>query len=102
MNSIKFLSKIALTAGILLALALTFSCSDDNKGSWLTCQEVASLEDSCESKYSAEYDACKYDEACEHSVNAKMDKCFMDGACNGTSKKECLSHYRACDEDDDD
>jgi len=99
----KIVSKIALVAAIGLALTFTLSCSDDDDkgGRWLTCEEFASLEDSCESKYSAEYDACKYDEACEHAVNAKMDKCFMDGACNGTSKNECLAHYISCDEDDD-
>ena len=94
MNSIKFLSKIALTAGLLLALAFTFSCSDDDKGDWLTCEEARSLSDKCWNKYEADLNACKT-EACEDAVYDKIDRCFMPDACHGTSDVVCDSHYRA-------
>jgi len=81
-----------LAASILFALVFTLSCSDD-KGDWLTCQELFSLEMKCEKKYDAEYDACTT-EACYDAVEAKMEKCFIGEACNGASERSCEKHYR--------
>jgi len=98
MNSIKFLSKIALAAGFSLALAFTFSCSDDDKGDWLTCEEVEALANKCDSLYDAEFNACKTD-TCLDAVYDKYDKCFLPTACHGTSENVCGAHYQsACPE----
>jgi len=93
----KIVSKITLAAIFGLALAFTFSCSDDDKkgGDWLTCEEGRVLEDKCRSKYSAERDACKTED-CEDAVKAKQNKCIMDAICNGHSEEECRSHYKSC------
>jgi len=102
MKKVKFLSRIILAAGFGLALAFTFSCSDDDGGGWLTCKELYSIFDKCESKYEAEENACKNDKnsgACYDAVEHKLQECVEDGACNGTSKKECESYYesKGCD-----
>jgi len=97
MKKVKFLSKITLAAAFGLALAFTISCSDDD-GGWLSCKELYSLYDKCESKYEAEENACNSG-ACYDAVEHKLQECVEDGACNGTSKKECESYYesKGCD-----
>jgi len=107
----KIVSKIALVATFGLALAFTFSCSDDDKGGWLTCQELESLKNKCGQKYLADEEACvaMYDgnkreeyEACWDKLHAKLEKCVMPDACNGTSSEECDAHYESmgCFDDD--
>jgi len=94
----KIVSKIALAATFGLALTFTLSCSDDDKGGWLTCEEYESFAQKCFSKYEAELYACKGNEACEDAVLDKMDKCFISAApnaCNGTSAEVCFDHYES-------
>jgi len=66
---------------LLLALAFTFSCSNDDKGGgWLSCDEVEKLDETCGelgSYYDPDYQQCM----------------IKKGACNGTSAEECLEHY---------
>jgi len=90
----KIVSKIVLASSILFALAFTFSCSsDDDKGDWLTCQELESLLDKCDSEYMAELKACKTDAECD-AVDAEItEKCVRPIACHGTSEKTCWSYY---------
>jgi len=85
MKKVRFL----LVASLLLALALTLSCSDD-KGGWLTCKEFYKLIDKCSSKYDAE---CNGDEDCEDNVDRKIDQCVIKDACNGTGMDKCEEHY---------
>jgi len=94
------LTKIALTATIVLALAFTLSCSsddDDNNnnggGGWLTtCEQFHNLFQQCDAKYQTEYNNCT-DSACEEKVDEKIDDCISAGACNGTGFVECKQHY---------
>jgi len=89
MKKVRFL----LAAGILLALAFTISCSDDDKsGGWLTCQDFVDHINKCDRESEAEWIACS-DDACRDAAEAKFDKCKMNGACNGTSWEECIAHY---------
>jgi len=97
------LVKITLAASVLLALAFTISCSDDDKDTWLSCKEAKAVYDKCDKKYEADYKACNSDddyEACLNRVNDKTYKCFMDGACSGNSLEVCMEHYdQQCSED---
>jgi len=94
MKKVRFL----LAASLLLALAFTLSCSDDDKGGgWLSCKEFFAHIDRCDDKYEKEYNTCS-DDACRDAVDANDTKCILD-ACNGTSKQECKAHYSSCKED---
>jgi len=86
------LVKIALAASIVLAWALTFSCSDD-KDSWLSCEAVSKLDDKCDKSSYADCESDK-DDACWDAADAKYEKCMIDGgACNGASVEKCYEHY---------
>ncbi|MDR2595218.1 MAG: hypothetical protein LBC87_10670 [Fibromonadaceae bacterium] len=92
----KIVSKITLAATFGLALAFTFSCSDDDKGGWLTCEEFKSLATKCISKYEAEKEACRDDWDCLDGLDVEsVNKCVMPDGCNGTDKKECEAHYES-------
>ena len=93
----KIVSKIALVATFGLALAFTFSCSDDDKkgGGWVTCEEFFSISDKCRSKYKAELDACNDEDDCVKAYKDKFNKCVESDACTGTSREECWAHYKS-------
>jgi len=85
------LSKIALAASILFALAFTLSCSDD-KDSWLSCEAAGTLANKCDAEAYSTLN-CN-DDACWDAADAKWEKCMIDGgACGGASVEKCYEHY---------
>jgi len=100
------------TATLVLAMALTLSCSsDDNNdnggggggggGNWLSCNDYNALLSKCSSQREADIAACNFgDNACTEAANDKHTQCIITGSCNGTSKNECKAHYdETCGDD---
>jgi len=78
------LIKIILAASIVIAWALTFSCSDD-KESWLSCKEIVNLYSECGGENSPGFEKCMINKgACN---GASADKCDEDCVV------ECYTHY---------
>jgi len=85
MNRIKFLSKITYTAGILLAMALTLSCSSDDKDN----KDSSSVIFACNDAYTGfcmEYTKFKNEtvkkrteDECKEENASIVSKCSRDG-----------------------
>jgi len=94
--------RLFVVAIIGLALAFTFSCSDDKSegGGYLTCSKALKVGKECDERYMSQYDACN-DETCFESVTAKMyNECFFPDACGSSSYGACKKHYKdECDFD---
>jgi hypothetical protein len=82
------LIKIALAASIVLAWALTFSCSSDEKESWLTCSEAATIYAQCTAT-GFQSGCTEEDEECPAA-----EKCITDSnLCGSASLSKCSDHY---------
>jgi len=104
MNRIKFLSKITYTAGILLAMALTLSCSDDKDdpppaGNPNPITPYACIRDG----YGANIKLCtcflnpsaseaeKGKKSCLNDGGTVMNKCPSNSSCYIGGQQNCLS-----------
>jgi len=89
------LTKIALLATIWLALAFTFSCSDDGEDPapvWTSCEAVKEIVNTCDAQY--DYDACNGDAACQQQADEATTQCAINGvSCNGLNNEQCKAHY---------
>jgi hypothetical protein len=100
-----------LTAGILLATTFTLSCSEEEGGSYLSCEEVGSLmqsgfmggdpdtymdnlKSSCETKHMSELQNCNRDRQCGiNIVMACMEKDENVKKLCGGGLEACGNHY---------
>lgn len=81
-RTIRFLK----AAGISLALAITFSCSDDDdSGGYVSCEKLKQLSYACEDQYCPDYD-----NDCDEE---RTDQCIERQVCGGVSWDECMDYY---------
>ena len=97
------LSKTSLTASLLLVLAtaLTLSCSnDDDKDSFGSCKEATKLESECWDQIEGtnDYVNCMSNATSDKEMDACDEeffgKCFIEnGICGSASAKKCYKHF---------